>query len=491
MDAKKLLDRNVYSLVVPFVYLHKHTTEDVKHRLKPLLDKHSNVFGNDSLKPNIIKEMLSKRHLNHDSRFTDLMKRYEIADRLRNALAYPKHGNTDIQSLLKAVFKKGKQRDLLPNEPGCRRVIGSAGSGKTFLLIHKAVNAAREEKKVLLVGFNTTMVNNLRDLVTRLARHYAPHCHRNIEVGHFHRFFPYLDKNGEIDNRSMKEQIDVLLIDEGQDFERSWIEKLQKVCAPGYHLMFCEDDRQNIYGKSVKERGAVPGIKGAPNKLNESYRLSQQTAVLANALSTWAKQEGLSGTVKSIKVIQSSIFIRNAWFNGTRGEVVKAIRKDIRTLIEDRNTARADIAILVCTVEDGWQVCKVLKELNLPEPQQSFESEEEHKQLEQLYGHDKQEFSEKLDALRRSYKAGFWMQVGRIKVCTIHSFKGWELSNILVFFNPNQEQNQVKIELLYTAITRSQQYLTVYNADPALSPFGETAISQGFIEQHSYTAKRC
>jgi superfamily I DNA and RNA helicase len=74
------------------------------------------------------------------------MRENEIADRLRNALAYPKHGNTDIQHLLKAVFKR-KQRDLLFNEPGCRRVIGSAGSGKTFVLVHKAVNAAREENR--------------------------------------------------------------------------------------------------------------------------------------------------------------------------------------------------------------------------------------------------------------------------------------------------------------------------------------------------------
>jgi superfamily I DNA/RNA helicase len=52
----------------------------------------------------------------------------------------------------------------------------------------------------------------------------------------------------------MKEPVDVLLIDEGQDFERSWIEKLQSIGFASYHLMFCEDDRQNIYGKSVQDR---------------------------------------------------------------------------------------------------------------------------------------------------------------------------------------------------------------------------------------------
>ncbi len=331
------------------------------------------------------------------------------------------------------------------------------------------------------------MANYLRDLVTRLARYYGSHYHRNIEVGHFHRFFP--KETIEIDNRSMKEPVDVLLIDEGQDFESSWIEILQQIGASNYHLMFCEDDRQNIYSKSVKERGTLPGIKGRPNILQESYRIPLQTAKLANALSTWAKQEGESGSVNSKQFIQGNLFIRNLWFNGTKNEIVSTIREDVINLVQDRKTAHPDIAILVCTVKNGWQVCQILDELNLPEPQRNFESKEEHDKLYQLYGQDRDKFKKKLDELRRRYKAGFWMQGGKIKVCTIHSFKGWELSNILVFFNPEEEQEQAKVPLLYTAITRSQQNLTIYNADLKLSQFGEMAISKNYIEQHSIVSE--
>jgi hypothetical protein len=487
LDAKRMLDRNVHSLIQPFVYFHKHTTDQVEKRLKRILDKYSNVFGYDSLEPSKIQAMLTKRHLRHGSKFTGLMKDIGLADRLANALAYPKHGGTDIQNLL-APFND-KQLDLLPNESRSRRVFGAAGSGKTFVLVHKAVNAAREGKKVLLVCFNITMANYLRDLVTRLARHYGSHYHRKIEVGHFHRFFPYLEENPEVDNRSMKEPVDVLLIDEGQDFERAWIEKLQKIGASGYHLMLCEDDRQNIYGKSVEDRKAIPGIKGRRNRLNQSLRLPEEIVKLANNLCTWAKQEDLSGTVESTKFLQGEIFkhnvVRNIWFDGTKDEIVKTIREDIKNLVQARDTARADIAILVCTVKDGWQVCQVLDELKLPKPQCNFESREEQNQLYQLYGHNKDIFKEKLDEIRRRYKAGFWMQGGRIKVCTIHSFKGWELSNILVFFNPEEEQEQAKVPLLYTAITRSQQNLTIYNADLKVSQFGKIAISENYIEQHT------
>ncbi|BAZ47444.1 hypothetical protein NIES4103_00450 [Nostoc sp. NIES-4103] len=480
LSAQRILNQKVHSLIQPFVYFHKHTTVDANHRLQLILNRYSNVFGFDSTKPKFLQEILDKCYLRHGSRFTELMKENQISERLRNALAYPKHGSTDLQNLLVAFNKK--QQELLPNTPGCRRVIGGAGSGKTLVLVHKAVNAAKEGKKVLLVCFNITMANNLRDLVTRLARHYGPHYHRNIEVGHFHRFFP--TETANIDNRSIKEPVDVVLIDEGQDFERSWIEILQKIAAPNYHLMFCEDDRQNIYSKSVNNRGAIPGIKGRPNILDESYRIPEPIARLANALCTWANQESESGTVKSRKYVQGNLLVSNIWFDGTKTQVVTAIKQDVKNLVQDRHTARADIAILVCTVEDGWVICKALDELQLPY-QQNFESEEENKTLYRQYGNKHEAFQKEKDKLRRAYKAGFWMQGGKIKVCTIHSFKGWELSNILVFFNPEEKQKEAKVPLLYTAITRSQQSLTIYNSDSDLTPFGKFAISENYIEKHS------
>ena len=216
---------------------------------------------------------------------------------------------------------------------------------------------------------------------------------------------------------------------------------------------------------------------------NESYRIPEQTARLANALSTWAKQEGESGSVKSIKSVQPDLFVSNIWFNGTKDQVITAIKEDVRNLVQDKNTARADIAILICNVEDGWRICKALDELKLPY-QQNFESQEENKNLYNIYANNYEEFKKKRDELRRAYKASFWMQGGRIKVCTIHSFKGWELSNILVFFNPEEEQAQAKVPLLYTAITRSQQSLTIYNSDSDLTPFGKIAISELYIEEH-------
>ena len=186
--------------------------------------------------------------------------------------------------------------------------------------------------------------------------------------------------------------------------------------------------------------------------------------------------------VTSARSIQLDVFVKNIWFDGAKSLAVKVIQDDLKALTFDPNTARADIAVLVCSVEDGWEICKILDALHLP-CQRNFESQEENRQLYQQYRGDTNKFKQELDNLRRGYKAGFWMQGGRIKVSTIHSFKGWELSNILVFFNINESQIE-KSALLYTAITRSQQCLTIYNTDLDFYDFGNLAISENYANSH-------
>jgi hypothetical protein len=50
---------------------------------------------------------------------------------------------------------------------GYRRIKGPAGSGKSLVLAARAANLAREGKKVLVIGFNITLLNYLADLAVR------------------------------------------------------------------------------------------------------------------------------------------------------------------------------------------------------------------------------------------------------------------------------------------------------------------------------------
>jgi superfamily I DNA and RNA helicase len=74
----------------------------------------------------------------------------------------------------------------------------------------------------------------------------------------------------------------------------------------------------------------------------------------------------------------------------------------------------------------------------------------------------------------QTQKKAFWMGDGRLKICTIHSFKGWELLNIVIFIPSKAPQSNEKLDsMIYTAITRTRGNLIVLNANRRYLKFGE------------------
>ena len=493
LEAEKILDNQVYSLIAPFVYFHCHTTQDARAKTSLVHDPYITIFGHDDLRPDRLHRLLDARYLRKGSYFSEMMKRYELQNRLLNALAYPEHGLLSVADILFPLTPK--QKELLANNPGRRRVIGAAGSGKTLLLARKALNAALNDQKVLLVVYNITMVNYLADVVRRLSRSKSKNGlrpDRLILVRHYHRLFPDdiepRNKNGPIVLKDEEVKaighFDVILIDEGQDFKREWIERLYGLAKENAHVMFVEDDRQNIY-VDMKARREVPGIFGAPNKLERSFRIPAEVAALGNLLVTWSKDEFESGDVETEPPPKGTLPIipKPVWVQGNERQMLAALADEIKRLIdENRSGAFADLVVLVCTVEDGWEVCKRLDGMRLPYIC-NFESRDEYEALAEQY--DGTSLNEKREQIRRARKIAFRMQTGRIKVCTIHSFKGWELKRVLVYFRPAEEQAaKKKIPLLYTAITRTQDGLTVFNADAGLFEFGRLAGKEGLVSIH-------
>ncbi|MGH2493171.1 MAG: ATP-binding domain-containing protein, partial [Ktedonobacteraceae bacterium] len=73
------------------------------------------------------------------------------------------------------------------------------------------------------------------------------------------------------------------------------------------------------------------------------------------------------------------------------------------------------------------------------------------------------------------HKKAFWMGDSRLKMSTIHSFKGWEVPNVIVVipsFIPGDEELYDRI--VYTAITRSKENLIIINANGRYWEFGDS-----------------
>lgn len=142
-------------------------------------------------------------------------------------------------------------------EPFRLRVVGTAGSGKTQLALRVMREAAAAGKSVLYVCFN-------RPLADRIAEIAPPEA----TVATFHMLGDALLRSrGEIPDFSRPgvfdrladafiahevapgEHVDVLVVDEGQDFAQSWADALLRRVKEGGRAWWLEDPMQNLYDR--------------------------------------------------------------------------------------------------------------------------------------------------------------------------------------------------------------------------------------------------
>ena len=144
------------------------------------------------------------------------------------------------------------------------RVIGTAGSGKTQLAVQVMKDAVARGQRPLYVCFN-------RPLADHIARVAPPEA----KVANYHQLCDWIarDAGREPDFRSgdvfdqletvfaqtpigARWQFDVLIVDEGQDFQQPWVAALERLLRPGAAWWWLEDPLQNLY---MREPVELPG----------------------------------------------------------------------------------------------------------------------------------------------------------------------------------------------------------------------------------------
>ena len=89
------------------------------------------------------------------------------------------------------------------------------------------------------------------------------------------------------------------------------------------------------------------------------------------------------------------------------------------------------------------------------------------KQIVHVFGDDWSE--------SRRRKLAFWMGRGGLKMCTIHSFKGWELDNVILIWPPDEEMGSItpskRASLFYTGVSRAMRNIVVLNANRGYDRF--------------------
>ncbi len=417
------------------------------------------------------------------------------------------------------VLLNESQREIATTNTstGYRWVDGPAGSGRSVALTARAVELDRNGKNVLICTFNITLVNYLHYLVARhvLKQEYYK---RNIDIFYFHDWCKRVCRSsgregeynklwgkvketeesmdetvvdqekdkvldellpelvqGVFNNPSvdaMRLQYDAILVDEGQDFQLSWWQTLQKALKPDGEMLLVADKTQDIYENKNWLDEPKPGFHNWKG-LKTNYRLPHKlTKVLKDYADRFLpidvdipKHGVLDLYPVELRWVQkvSNIPSVDVCFK-------EALRQ--RTLLEEKgNHEFSDITFLSAYKNIGKQFVGKCKE--------------KHIGVRDTYGISYDGRKSYYES--RCKKRLFFSRDSRMKSTTLHSFKGLESRHLVVYVDRIDSPNTRA--LLYVGLTRLKVHpkgsrLTVVSScpDPELRDFGYQNFSPNYEE---------
>ncbi|MDL2285999.1 NERD domain-containing protein [Desulfococcaceae bacterium OttesenSCG-928-F15] len=187
-------------------------------------------------------------------------------------ISLPKQKSSDSVDEEIQIRQLDLQQESLARRLDAKKAMihGPAGSGKTLVLLHKAIAEFKRHagmRPILVLCFNITLVQYLRHI---LSEHSAPLGRRGIQVMHFYQFCNSLlkeplslEEDGEYyevicglaldaaKNQGESEKYAAILVDEGQDFSDAMIAVLENMLAEDGMFWIAMDSGQQLYGKKA------------------------------------------------------------------------------------------------------------------------------------------------------------------------------------------------------------------------------------------------
>jgi hypothetical protein len=316
VKIKDFRNFNIVSCAVYFHCANKSTLENMlvtpykdNRKYQDFLKYNIDLLGCDSLCADNFSQLLRKRYLIAERTswlFTD-----KLYDNFKRILSPPLH----MRSQGVPYLYSDKQKDIIYSTTLEQRVRGVFGSGKTTVLAARAVQAYKRalernnNPRVLILTYNITLKNFIHDKVNRVDDTFPV---ENFIIINYHQFI-----NAELNNLNIefeipdgltqeqvseyleakyygnirlfdehKEEIvkyDAVLIDEIQDYHRSWMDIVKNYFRDplGDYVLF-GDVKQNIYGQITQNKDVVTNVRGV-NELKYCYRSDFKVRDLAQS----------------------------------------------------------------------------------------------------------------------------------------------------------------------------------------------------------------
>lgn len=467
-NSEALVDTysNYYGCIETVVYFHGATRENVlkfcgknnNGYTKIWIDKDIEYISNTSNQLNAYKHTYALTP--PDSTFNTAGMLERLVKELISYLSYSDYHEERRQPISLTTDQK-KLAELKVNM--IRRYSGVAGAGKSLVLVEKAVRALKQDKRVLLLTFNITLRHYLRDLCsqqfgTEEGTGERKKLRTNLTIVHFHQLLQIIMAEHEIPTGSNEEEMkedftsiwidrinsyllnnpkkdhfnyDYILIDEGQDFKGEWIRFLKQFFTGQGELFIVYDKAQDLYNHGIwiedsKEIQHI-GFRGKPGHLKFSHRLPIE---MIEKIQQIRMELGIQEEkIYSLEGSQISLLAKIQWMNYspiTLQEKLRQIQNMISML--RRSKTLEDITILTTNENTGIEIVKYLKSMRI--------------MVSHVY-----DLSGKKDIKkRRQEKWKFYAGTGTLKVCSYHSYKGWQTSNIILVLDApstNYSNNQI------------------------------------------------
>ena len=357
---------------------------------------------------------------------------------------------------------------------GYRMIRGVVGSGKTLVLIYRAryLHEFNPGLRILVLCFNRLLANALRDMVGKTDRIRVTNIDR---LAHELGGMVYRDDRPDFEATRMRavakaeelteaDRYDVVMVDEAQDLDHSGLDLAYAMLKPSRrylggsgrqvrpdrsgHFVMAIDNAQNLYRRKMTWNPPELTGRGRTTVFRRNYRNTREILWFA-----WTFLEGpegwLTGTtnvddpmtrIPPESAPRSGPMPRLVDCSNLRGEA-RAIVHEVKQMLSD-GVSPGDIGIMYGDKELQKQLWSQFRTNRLP------------------YFH--------IQHTPGNRDAAVTVR-GKVRVSTMFGLKGLEFSRVLiggvnqttVHDVPEEEQKDAVKQLLYVAMTRAMDELTI------------------------------
>lgn len=459
----KVKNSKYYGIVQTAVYFHNENSSSLNKNIKSTI--FCPIFGKDNFNINDLTQdhFILKKYPNK-------LFKTEIYQEIKRVLKPSFHTLEQAQE----VRLSKKQKLLAKSDRRQQKIRGVAGSGKTLVLAQRAVNSyTRHNEKVLILTFNITLRNYIHDNLNRVRREFD---WKYFHITHYHQFilseannhnithvdFDNIDLYERVKNKIHKYQS--IFIDEIQDYQEEWIRIIKKYfLVDGGEFVVFGDEKQNIYDKKL-DNNQKPNttIRGAWTKLDQSFRLSNKILKLAEDFQSkfFSEKYELDKAIPKQQTVDDFIPEDNIeYYKMDDNSTIPHLSNFLISKFKENSIQPQDICILA---QSNILLRGLDFEIRKETAQKTYttlETQEMYQYLMNVKKLDNSNLAKQIRMIRRNKRFNFWMNSGGIKLSTVHSFKGWEISTLFLIID--SESTHETHELVYTAITRCRNRLFI------------------------------